>query len=183
MPNNYKYCNDCPYKNQQHLPNKSAINSPLSLEIGNNADTLLVFQAPGMDEWHGNTISKQRTPIDSINPRSTAARIRASMQRKGVIRANYDITEAVQCFPGRKIPGRDKKPCKKSQTLCAQYLEQDLRKKQYQKIIAFGCIAYKITFDVVNKINSTPGPIRQPHPQKATHPSAWISQETLDKSY
>lgn len=68
--------------------------SPLTIEKQPNASTLLIFQSLGHDEW----INK--VPISSENPQSTAARIRNSLNRIGKSRAEFDITNAVQCFPG-----------------------------------------------------------------------------------
>ena len=55
--------------------------------------TLLVFQVPGIDE------AKIGLPISSPNPHSCASRMRNSFSRKGVLRSNYDIAEAVSCYP------------------------------------------------------------------------------------
>ena len=140
MPNNYSRCFSCPYKNQQHLGSsqQSKVNTPLSIRYGIkngvSADELLVFQSPGIDEWQGNTVSGNREPIDSKSHHSAAARMRNSMRRKNVTKDDYDITEAVQCFPGKKGNNRYKQPCASSKLYCIQYLVNDLMKKQYKKL-------------------------------------------------
>lgn len=188
MPNNFNNCIGCPYCQQIHLPQlqKSLVNSPLSIDIGNNADTLLVFQSPGTDEWGGGvlTVSGNRIPIDSKNRYSAAARMRNSMARKGVVRTDYDITEAVQCFPGKKSNGRDKRPSVNSMMCCLHHLVNDLSVKKYNKIVAFGAVAYQMTTQAVGIVN-TNNVIKfmQPLPIFARHPSGWISNNNLDASY
>lgn len=188
MPANYSNCSLCPYFNQQHLTGINSIYSiqnptPLSMDIGSNADTLLIFQAPGVDEWTGNTVSGNRIPIDSQNSHSAAARMRNSMQRNVVQRTNYDITEAVQCFPGKRNNGRDKKPSSISQRCCLQHLIADLSQKQYNKIVAFGKVAYKSAMLAVNTVNHLKLGITQPQPTFAQHPSSGVDKTTLDSSY
>ena len=113
MPTNYNLCSSCLYKNQQHLTQifqvQNAAVSPLIIDYGQNSNTLLFFQASGKDEWQGNTVSGNRLPIDSINPHSASARMKNSMKRKNVNRADFDITKAVQWFLGKQSNGRDKK--------------------------------------------------------------------------
>ncbi len=185
MPTNYKLCGSCPYKNQQHLTQifyvQNVVASPLKTDYGQNSNTLLIFQAPGKDEWQGNTISGKRLPIDSINPHSAAARMRNSMKRKNVNRANFDITEAVQCFPGKQSNGRDKKPNLQSRTCCLQYLVDDLTMKKYTKIVAFGNIAYGMALQAVVMAGNKG--VQQPNPTKAPHPSSTVSNNQLDGSY
>ena len=88
MKNNETYnsgfCRDCPYSESKHLIG-SLKNEPIKPEI-HNSDTLLVFQAPGKDEWSGNNGTSCRAPIISNNPHSVAARMRNSFARKNVRR-------------------------------------------------------------------------------------------------
>lgn len=185
MPNNYNFCGNCPYINQLHLPAKyhSQIGSPLSIDYGNNATELLIFQAPGIDEWQGSTISGRRIPIDSNNSHSAAQRMRNSMQRKGTSRCNYDITEVVQCYPGKNKKGnRDKVPCLDSRLHCLQYLlVESLLLKRYDRIVAFGRIAYEMAVLAVNCASQLG--FYQPDPTYARHPSSGVSNATLDNSY
>ena len=186
MPNNYNYCGNCPYINQGHLPQQQCATPsiPLNIDYGSNADVLLIFQAPGLDEWTGNTLSKRRIPIDSNNSHSAAARIRNSMRRNGANRNDYDITEAVQCFPGRNSKGRDKKPSTISVRCCMRHLVNDLSQKKYTQIIAFGSVAYQMATDAVGIINTnTKIGLTQPTPKYAPHPSGGVTNAILDSSY
>lgn len=56
------------------------------------------------------------------------------MRRKGANRNDYDITEAVQCFPGRNSKGRDKKPSTISVRCCMRHLVNDLSQKKYTQM-------------------------------------------------
>ena len=187
MPTNYIHCNNCPYVQQQHLQNTNfqiPNPSPLSLDLGNNANTLLIFQAPGVDEWLGNTCSQIRIPIDSKNPHSAAARMKKSMNRKGAVRGDYDITEAVQCFPGKTSSGRDRKPSAQSIRCCLRHLVNDLSQKQYVDIVAFGVIAFEMAQEAVNIVNSNSQiKLIQPTPRFVKHPNGGIDNITLDSSY
>lgn len=166
-------CNNCPY----------AQNPAINLKYENNkSNHLLVFQSPGYDEWMGKnlTTSGKRIPIDSISPHSCAARMRNSFSRKKVSRKDYDIAEAVCCFPGKlSSNGRDKKPTVKSINQCAVNMSQLLSKNKYLKITCFGSIAYDVVNKAIKIIKNWTGPI----PTHVSHPSGRISNETLDQSY
>lgn len=186
MPTNYSNCTGCPYINQLHLSGTfiAPLSTPLSIDYGTNSDILLIFQAPGLDEWLGNTTSGMRIPIDSVNPHSAANRMRRSMLRKSTSRVDYDITEAVQCYPGKKNTGRDKIPSSVSMRYCLQHLINDLSRKRYNKIVAFGDIAYQMTCNAVSIINTnTKISMTQPAPIYAKHPSGKVSNVSLDASY
>lgn len=188
MPKNYSNCGSCPYN--PYNPNnvavsKSYTNSPCSIDLGSNSNTLLIFQAPGWDEWNANTVSGKQIPIDSRSSHSAAAKMRNSFTRRtqaGVPtnRAMYDITESVQCFPDKNKNGRDKKPRIAAQKVCIQYLMQDIVKKPpYQKIVCFGKLAYSMTLMAIKSISGWTGPT----PSLAPHPSGNVSKHTLDGSY
>ena len=130
MPSQFrKYCQQCPYRGRYGR-------LPLSMEP-NSCDVLLIFQAPGIDEW------RQGHPICSANPRSTAARIRNSLSRIGKSRGDFSITNAVQCYPGRGSNGRDKQPRMKARRQCAQWLKGDIQACYWRRIVVFGAIAKK----------------------------------------
>ena len=162
-------CTGCPYAN---LPNQ-----PIRCER-NGSKYLLVFQAPGNDEWSGTTISGNRIPIDSANSHSCAARMRNSFVRKGVSRNNYDIAEAVCCYPGKNQNDRDKKPSARSITSCINNMERLLQKGQYTRIVCFGNIAYKVVSQALSAIHGN-----VPICTKASHPSSGVSNNALDSSY
>lgn len=165
-------CQNCPYNNGT----KSLL--PIGLE-DNKSNKLLVFQSPGKDEWAGgtSTVSKQRIPIDSTSCHSAANRMRKSFARKKVNRTDYDITEAVQCYPGRG-KSRDKKPKKTAITCCQQYLENAILTLKYSEIVCFGEIAYSMVGSIIknNKIYGI-----NYHLEK--HPSSSVSNKDLDQSY
>lgn len=163
-------CAGCPYAKPS--------NQPIRCER-NGSKYLLVFQAPGNDEWHGgkSTISGNRIPIDSVNSHSCAARMRNSFVRKGVLRNNYDIAEAVCCYPGKNQNGRDKKPSAKSIASCINNMERLLRKGQYTRIVCFGNIAYKVVSQALSAIHGNA------ICTWASHPSSGVSNNILDSSY
>lgn len=155
---------------------------PVNLKYENNgSDYLLVFQAPGFNEWTGGalTISGNRIPIDSKSTHSCAARMRNSFIRKNVLRYNYDIAEAVCCYPGVLTSGRDKKPKVKSVNQCTINMANLLSKKKYTKITCFGDVAYKVVMNAITMIPGWAGPT----PSYAPHPSSGVSNLVLDASY
>jgi hypothetical protein len=110
-----KDCQICPYFNQTHLNilyKTIRTSPPVGLE-DNGSDTLLVFQSPGVNEWHVNG----GHPLKAT-PRSAGKRIELSWERvrkqrntsQTPIRTNYDIINVVQCFQGKAASGRDAKP-------------------------------------------------------------------------
>lgn len=131
MPKEYRgHCFDCPYiKNTVDEADK-----PLSME-NNSSDILLIFQAPGESEW------KDKNPVCSGNSKSAAARIRNSLERINKSRKDFNITNAVQCFPGKSASGRDKRPVIAARRKCADWLETDIKSFQFRKIIVFGSLA------------------------------------------
>lgn len=163
-------CTGCPY----------AMTPPVNIRYENNgSDHLLVFQAPGYDEWNAKTLSGGRIPIDSISSHSCAARMRNSFLRKGVLRTDYDIAEAVCCFPGKLSSKRDKKPKAKSISQCTVNMADLLNKKAYSEITCFGDIAFKVVTDAIATIPGWKGPT----PSLAKHPSGGVSNAILDASY
>lgn len=166
-------CAGCPYAKPS--------NQPIRCER-NGSKYLLVFQAPGNDEWSGTTISGNRIPIDSANSHSCAARMRNSFARKKVSRKDYDIAEAVCCYPGKNKHGknkklRDKKPSVKSIVSCTKNMERLLREGQYTRIVCFGNVAYQMVSQALNAIHGNA------ICTWASHPSSGVSNNTLDNSY
>lgn len=109
---------------------------PLSKER-HGAKVLLVFQAPGKDEI------AMRKPISSNNSRSAAARVRKSLERVGmkIKRSNFDITNAVQCYPGKNAVNRDLKPRESARKCCMEWLRRDIVNGGYCGIVVFGAFA------------------------------------------
>lgn len=170
---NNKKCFNCPYHNKKHLKstNYSNGNGPLSLE-NNNSNILLVFQSPGVLEWQ---VGK---PLQSKNnkPQSAASRINNSWKRCGKKRSNYDITNAIQCYPGKYKGGRDKKPRKDSIESCLERLKNDIKNGQYRRIIAFGNIAKNQVNNALVGLNLM-GKIKTDF---SKHPSGGVSNKDLD---
>jgi len=139
MPTEYgRHCNGCPYLNadqlQSHFQKMRAI--PLSMEE-NNADVLLIFQAPGVDEW------AKGKPVISTKNGSAGVRLEAAFRRANRTRQNYNITNTVQCFPGKKpqvgvTKPRDLAPSAAARRHCAEWLRQDIEARTYTRIVVFG---------------------------------------------
>ena len=114
MPNTYKsHCDGCPYTGARHLStdDKATRSTPLSME-NNRASVLLIFQAPGVDEW------KTGRPISSEAAGSTGKRLATSSARS-----------------------RDKQPAAEARVRCYQWLLEDIRAAQYKRIVVFGTVA------------------------------------------
>lgn len=140
---------------------------PIKIER-NNSRTLIIFQAPGIKELHaGKAIQSSRK-----RGGSAGSRIEASWNRGGKSRRDFDIVEAVRCYPGERKNGRDKKPRKKARDCCSKILEREINNGNYSKIIAFGVIAQQ-TLQGIN-IKGNPVIIN------ATHPNGGITSDALD---
>ena len=128
------HCNGCPYRGQTcHLP--------LSMEV-NATRALLIFQAPGEQEW------RRRRPVISENPYSAAARLRNSLRRIGACRCDFSITNAVQCYPGKCSNGQDESPRAQAKRSCAQWLRADIEAYRWRRVVVFGAIAKKSVIDL-----------------------------------
>jgi uracil-DNA glycosylase family 4 len=144
MPTTFSdHCAGCPFENAAHLSpeDRSVRSTPLSME-DNNAPVLLIFQAPGVDEWSSGR------PVSSLNPRSAGAKLAAAFHQAGKSRASYNLTNTVQCFPGKPPTSsesrpRDKKPPAAARTHCSNWLRADIESRQFLKIVVFGSEAKK----------------------------------------
>ena len=166
----YDECKDCPYFKQHYLqPNDQIINGfiPLEMEF-NNSDILLIFQAPGINEWQkGDTIVPTH-----VKGGTAGIRILNSWDRKKKVRSDFDIVESVRCYPGKRQNGRDKKPRKKAKKCCSKILEREISNGNYSKIIAFGMIAQEMLKEISIKNKCTI--------INAIHPNGGISKVCLD---
>ena len=181
MPNDFnnKDCKNCPYCNGKHL--NPPVNNclPLSAEL-NDSNTLLIFQSPGFDEWTGNQGKNNHAPIISNKTSSTANRMRKSFERNETKRDSYDITEAVQCYPGKNISGRDKRPSITVIRCCSGHLAFDLG-KNYEKVVVFG----KVAETAVNLVFKADENLAKKYVGKiifVPHPSSGLTNEELDKA-
>lgn len=132
MPDRFQeYCNGCPYNSGS----TKDVDLPLSMEHNSDTTALLIFQAPGCHEW------KQKLPICRSSSPSAAARIRNSLDRINASRADFSITNAVQCYPGVGSSGRDKPPRIPARRQCANWLKRDIEDYPWGRIVVFGRIA------------------------------------------
>jgi uracil-DNA glycosylase family 4 len=165
------YCLECPYRNQEHLPREQRQRRktvPLDVE-DHESDILLVFQAPGVEEW------AEGKPLRPTRKKGGTAgcRIEQSLERKGKKRESVNITNAVQCFPGND-GGRDHAPERRAVSACAGWLRDAMRAREYRKVIAFGDIAAQVVGIVVTLegLNC--------EVQYAPHPTGGVENEVLD---
>jgi uracil-DNA glycosylase family 4 len=134
--------------NANHLSeNDRAIRtSPLSME-DHTASVLLIFQAPGIEEW------KSGKPISSLDSKSAGARLASAFHLAGKDRNDYNITNTVQCFPGKRghcsiSKPRDKTPPAKVRQHCNEWLRQDIEMYQYKRVVVFGALARKAVWEL-----------------------------------
>lgn len=155
------YCDGCPYNNQDHLKGTQFYDpalSPVLLEANDSA-VLLILQAPGTEEWING-----RPVVPTVTQGGTGgARLAASWKRKSVERTEFDIVNAVQCFPGKDSKG-DRKPNVLAICACNKRLQEIALSKSYTKVIALGDVAYQAACCVVNALPVETQLIRGPHP-------------------
>ena len=160
MPSDFGcHCDGCQYQYGDHLPHEDRA-GPLEME-DNGSPILLVFQAPGEQEW------VNRRPISSTKPRSAGNRLKNIFALLGKARESYNITNAVQCFPGKKptVNGnkpRDRVPSASARRSCVQWLRNDLEAREYTKVIVFGAIARKAVESIVGKADGRFEYLRHP---------------------
>lgn len=144
MPTGFSiHCLGCPYENAEHLSKseRQVRAVPLSMEV-HSASVLLIFQAPGEEEW------RTGKPISNTKSLSAGGRLARAFKVIGKARADYSITNTVQCFPGkREQPGvgrsRDKLPPALVRQHCGQWLLDDIRSRPFSRIVVFGSFARK----------------------------------------
>ena len=157
-----KECHLCPYFGQQQIAGTAAVvvrDSPPVLSESNGSRILLVFQAPGIDEWKiGKPLQPTRKPGGSAG-----RRIELSWSRTGFNRSNFDITNAVLCYPGHK-KNRDNKPSEKAIACCIKNLEKTILNENYSRVIAFGEIAIKSSEFILQSVKNIKRLVRFRHP-------------------
>ncbi len=167
-------CQSCPYYLQNHLSSGLRITRaapPISLE-NNSSSTLLVFQAPGDMEWRS---GKAIQPTKKQGG-TAGVRIKNSWERKNKSRTDFDIINAVQCFPGND-GDRDLSPKLMAICSCSVRLNIILQSNKYKKIIVFGDIANEMIEKFTKNVGYTVNIIKAPHPnggiKKATLDALW----------
>lgn len=151
MAYDQKNCPTCPYNLQAQIYIASQMTSrqhpPITLE-DNASTTLLVFQAPGIEEW---LIGSPIQP--TVKKGGTAGRrIFLSWKRKRKQRSDFDIVNAVQCYPGT-VGIRDAEPSREAVTACIGRLKTAINAKNYSKIVSFGSIA-AIAIDSIMRLSA-----------------------------
>jgi uracil-DNA glycosylase family 4 len=140
MPITYEsHCTGCPYFHAAHLSSefRSVRSAPLSKE-SRKAPVLLIFQAPGEIEW------RTGAPISNPKPGSAGARLDKAFIAVGKTREDFDITNTVQCFPGKHTAtARDKPPTAAARSHCSNWLRDDIAGGVYTRIVVFGSHAKK----------------------------------------
>jgi len=135
----------------------------------NNSKTLLIFQAPGTEEW------KKGEAIQNVKKTggTAGARIAQSWARINKNRSDFDVINAVRCFPG-KVGERDIEPNVMSICSCSSKLENDLKNNDYNKIITFGKVAEQVVDSLIQRIDKKPEIIN------VKHPTGGIKKDELD---
>jgi uracil-DNA glycosylase family 4 len=171
MPNEYReHCTSCDYNPANGYSPERVTRSCTPLSIEKNSErVLLIFQAPGVEEW---LIGK---PISGNNPNSAAARIRNALNRLSLNRTDFSITNAVQCLPGKAASGRDKRPSSTAQRCCSKWLRIDIESADYSKVVVFGDMAKKSVADL--------GFLNDRRFLFLRHPSGGLSNDCLDRAF
>jgi uracil-DNA glycosylase len=114
-------------------------------------------------------------PIQPTQKRGGTAgvRIQNSWHRKGKTREDFDIINAVQCFPG-KGDKRDFQPNSDAKSCCAKRLKGILEHGAYREIVVFGDVAFETVNSLISGSSVNPLVIR------AAHPNRGVSKSTLD---
>lgn len=141
MPYDSTNCQNCPYWRQGHLPTGQRTDRkdpPIELE-SHNSKTLIVALAPGIEEW------KVGAPLQPIKKQggTAGARIAQSWERTGIRREDFDLLNAVQCYPG--VDGaRDATPDDMAVLSCANRLDEILAYNGYDRVICLGDVAAQV---------------------------------------
>lgn len=145
----YKKCSSTPSKNHLYIHSKRN-NGPVDLySLQPTNDILVVFEAPGIDEW------RKGEPICSQRRGSAAYKFNTELSKQGKQKSNYDIAEAVRCFPGTSTTSSNQK---KQQELdeaakhCKKYLKAIILNKNYKKIVCFGEVAKKSVTSIMHSL-------------------------------
>ena len=137
MPSSYSaHCIGLIYGRQLSEEMRTIHYQPFSLE-DNNSKILMLFQAPGVEEW------KSGKPISSSSVKSAGGKLRTAFQSIEKTRFDNNISNVIQCFPGQARTKendklRDKSPPKAACNACSKWLADDMSKGSYKRIIVFG---------------------------------------------
>jgi len=180
MPKDFSNCGECPFNpynktvaKRAHTFSCTVLNAlPLEKEA-HNSKTLLVFEDPGIIEWeHRIPIFDARKPDAAGKSYSNSAGslIAHAFEVCKMNRTDYDITEAVQCFPDIKA-NKIQSEIDRASIFCLHNLFSDIYGRGYSKIICFGDVAERSVLQVVEIIKSIDSRYSI-FPTKLVHPSA-----------
>lgn len=108
----------------------------------NGSSVLLIFQAPGEKEW------ETGRPISSTKSSSAGLRLHNAFRTAEKTRLHFNITNTVQCFPGKREvcdseKPRDRPPTALARARCSKWLRNDIESYNYDRIVVFGSHAKK----------------------------------------
>jgi len=151
----YKKCSSIPSKNHSYIYSKRN-NGPLDLySLQHNNDILVVFEAPGIDEW------SKGEPVCSNRRGSAGYKFNTELNNQGKQKSSYDIAEAVRCFPGtstKTINKKDQAELKKATKYCQKYLKDIILRKNYEKIVCFGELAETMVSSIIKSLHRQKNP-------------------------
>ncbi|WP_404823558.1 uracil-DNA glycosylase family protein [Myxococcus xanthus] len=107
---------------------------------------------------------------------TAGSRIAQSWVRRQIERASFNITNAVQCFPGKGV-SRDLAPDPKAVNACLGWLRDAMCARRYRKVIAFGDIAAQVV-DIVVMLEDLHCEV-----QYAPHPNGGLRNKFLDDQW
>lgn len=156
MPYDLPNCQSCPYLNQVQLPGElrtTRPEPPVELER-NSSRTLIVGEAPGIEEWLVGAPFQAVTKIGG----TAGSRLEQSWRRVGKRREDFDFINTVQCYPGKK-GSRDARPHPLALCACTGRLVSVLNAHRYERVICLGETAkevvshlrgvYDLSFEVI----------------------------------
>ncbi|MCO7247530.1 hypothetical protein NH395_14705 [Halomonas sp. Mc5H-6] len=108
---------------------------------------------------------------------AAGARIAQSWKRKNKRREDFDIVNAVQCYPGVKSDQRDARPHQLAVCSCSGRLAVILREKKYDRVICFGDAAKEVITHLRKVLNLTfDVDVRR-------HPTGGVKNADLDSAW
>lgn len=130
-------CRACPYHPESRetpearrvpAPRTGRQHVPLRAEV-NGSKTLLLLQTPGIDEWDDGR------PLSSGKKGAACLRFKAALKDAGRRREEFDIAEAVNCYPGQDEKQRDRRPPTGAIKACSRWLQPLARESHQGKTV------------------------------------------------
>ena len=148
-----KGCAGCPYLEQKRING-----------VRMTKETLIVMLCPGKNE------KKNGIPLSSNDNRSATKRIEKCLPQ-GRTLEDYAVTELVKCYPSN-----DSVPDSIAVALCYKYLEEDLCKNSFKKVIVMCKEGIPIVTNIKERNNLDFDIV------EGKHPRSGVDDNTL-KSY